>query len=164
MRPYETVYAGNKYRLMDIQAALGIHQLARVEANLKTRERYWQLYDQPFADLPEVLTPSTEVSPGSRHARHVSAILLGLDRMTISRDQFIQGVRAQNIRTGIHFTALHLHKCYLKSFGYQVGDRPNAEWIGSRTVSLPLSPRLTEEDVADVIQAVRQVVARYRHT
>jgi len=71
-------------------------------------------------------------------------------------------LKSENIGTGIHFTALHLHKYYQERFGFKQGDFPNAEWIGMRTVSLPLSPRLSEQDVADVIRAVRRVIARNR--
>ncbi len=161
---YETLYPGYKYNMTDIQAALGIHQLARVEKNLETRECYWQMYDQAFADLPEVVLPSGELPHGSRHARHLYTILLDLDRLRISRNQFIEMLKSENIGTGIHFTALHLHKYYREGFKYKQGDFPNAEWIGMRTVSLPLSPRLSEQDVADVIGAVRRVIAQNRRS
>lgn len=162
-QPYTTIYPGYKYNMMDIQAAMGIHQLARVEENLRTRERYWQMYDKTFADIPELITPSPNSPPGSRHARHLYTVLLDLDRLRISRNQFIQAMKAENIGTGIHFTALHLHRYYREAFGYRPGDLPNAEWIGERTVSLPLSPKLTEDDVTDVIKAVRRLIDRYRH-
>ncbi|MEM3434417.1 MAG: DegT/DnrJ/EryC1/StrS aminotransferase family protein [Candidatus Methanomethyliaceae archaeon] len=157
-QPYETLYPGYKYNMMDIQAALGIHQLARVEENLKIRERYWQMYDEVFADIPEIFTPSKELPPNSRHARHLYTILLDIDRLRISRNQFIEALKAENIGTGIHFTALHLHKYYRETFGYKPGDFPNAEWIGERTVSLPLSPKLIPEDVVDVIMAVTKII------
>lgn len=161
-QPYETIYPGYKHNMMDIQAAMGIHQLARVEENLRTRERFWQMYDEGFADLPEVTTPSTKLPPESRHARHLYTILLDLDRLRISRNEFIEAMKAENIGTGIHFTALHLHKYYRETFGYGVGSFPNAEWIGERTVSLPLSPKLTEQDVLDVVRAVNHLITRYR--
>ncbi len=161
-QPYETIYPGYKHNMMDIQAAMGIHQLARVEENLQTRERYWQMYDEAFADLPEVITPSEELPPESRHARHLYTILLDLDRLRISRNEFIEAMKAENIGTGIHFTALHLHKYYREMFGYGVGSFPNAEWIGERTVSLPLSPKLTEQDVLDVVRAVNRLITRHR--
>ena len=157
-QPYETLYPGYKYNMMDIQAALGIHQLARVEENVKIRERYWQMYDEAFADIPEIITPSKELPPNSRHARHLYTILLDVDRLRITRNQFIEALKAENIGTGIHFTALHLHKYYQETFGYRPGDFPNAEWIGERTVSLPLSPKLTPNDVIDVIMAVTKII------
>jgi dTDP-4-amino-4,6-dideoxygalactose transaminase len=161
-QPYETVCPGYKYNMMDMQAALGIHQLARVDENLKTRERYSRVYDSAFAELPEVRVPSKELPPGSRHAHHLYTILLDLDRLHIGRDKFIEAMKAENIGTGIHFTALHLHKYYRERFGYRPGDYPQAEWVGERTVSLPLSPKLTRDDVADVIEAVKRTIARHR--
>jgi len=159
-QPYETLYPGYKYNMMDIQAALGIHQLARVEENLKVREWYWQMYNEAFADLPEIIAPVEK--EGIRHARHLYTILLNLDRLSVGRNHFIEALRAENIGTGIHFTALHLHKYYRETFGYQRGGFPNAEWVSDRTISLPLSPKLTEEDIRDVIRAVRKVVAGCR--
>ena len=161
-QPYETLYPGYKYNMMDIQAALGIHQLARVEQNLKIREQYWQKYDEAFAEIPEIITPSKELPPNSRHARHLYNILLDIDRLRITRNQFIEAMKAENIGTGIHFTALHLHKYYRDTFGYKPGDFPNAEWIGERTVSLPLSPKLTETDVDDVIVGLTRIASYYR--
>lgn len=157
-QPYETLYPGYKHNMMDIQAALGIHQLARVEENLRIRERYWQMYDETFADIPEIITPSKHLPSESRHARHLYTILLNIDRLRITRNEFIDALKAENIGTGIHFTALHLHKYYRETFGYKPGDFPNAEWIGERTVSLPLSPKLTDGDVGDVIEAVCKVL------
>jgi dTDP-4-amino-4,6-dideoxygalactose transaminase len=138
---------------------MGIHQLARVEENLTIRERHWNTYDRAFRDVPEVGTPSPDLPAESRHARHLYTILLDLDQLSISRSQFIQRMKEQNIGTGIHFTALHLHKYYRQAFGYEQGDFPNAEWIGERTVSLPLSPKLSDADVKDVIRAVKRAVA-----
>lgn len=159
-QPYETLYPGYKYNMMDLQAALGIHQLARVEENLKIRERYWQHYNKAFADIPELIL-SIELD-SIRHARHLYTILLDLDRLRCDRNEFIAALKAENIGTGIHFTALHLHRYYRQTFGYQPGDFPNAEWVGERTVSLPLSAKLTDQDVEDVIVAVRKVVEAYR--
>jgi dTDP-4-amino-4,6-dideoxygalactose transaminase len=155
-QPYETVYPGYKYNMADLQAALGIHQLARVEENLAVRQRHWRRYDEAFADLPEVTTPLEQ--DGVRHARHLYTILLDLDRLRLGRDAFISALKAEGIGSGVHFTALHLHRFYRETFGHRPGEFPNAEWIGERTVSLPLSAKLTDAEVADVIAAVRKVI------
>ncbi len=161
-QPYETLFPGYKYNMTDMQAALGIHQLARVEENLKIREKYWQMYDDGFKSIPQVITPSKNLPPNSRHARHLYTILLQSDQLIIPRNQFIEALKAENIGTGIHFTALHLHKYYRDKFGYRPGDLPNAEWIGERTISLPLSPRLDGSDVDAVITAVRRLIEYFR--
>jgi dTDP-4-amino-4,6-dideoxygalactose transaminase len=161
-RTYETVYPGYKYNMMDIQASLGLHQLERIEKNLTLRERYWAMYDEAFANMPELITPSSALPPDSRHARHLYSLLLDLDRLKIDRNQFIHALQKENIGVGVHFTALHLHKYYRETYGYSPGDFPTTEWVGERTISLPLSARLADEDVASVIHAVRRIARYYR--
>ncbi|HDN01441.1 MAG TPA: DegT/DnrJ/EryC1/StrS family aminotransferase, partial [Candidatus Bathyarchaeota archaeon] len=159
-QPYEVIYPGYKFNMMDIQAALGIHQLARVERNLKIRERYWRRYNEAFADMPEIITPIEE--EGIKHARHLYTILLRTEMLRIDRNQFIEALKAENIGTGIHFIALHLHKYYRETFGYKRGDFPNAEFISDRTVSLPLSAKLKREDIESVIEGVKKLFRYYR--
>jgi len=162
-QPYDVVAAGYKYNMMDIQAALGIHQLARIEDNLKIRERYWQAYDEAFAGMEGITTPPRVFTRSqfgkTRHARHLYTILLDYDRLNISRRAFMNSLKTENIGTGIHFTALHLFSFYQREFGYKRGDFPNAEFISDRTVSLPLSSALDQKDIDDVINAVRKAVA-----
>jgi UDP-4-amino-4-deoxy-L-arabinose-oxoglutarate aminotransferase len=89
-------------------------------------------------------------------------VLLDLDHLTLDRNGFIDALQARNIGTGIHYTALHLQRYYRERFGTQRGDYPEAEWVSDRTVSLPLSPAMTEDDVEDVIAAVSDVLAEHR--
>jgi dTDP-4-amino-4,6-dideoxygalactose transaminase len=156
-QPYETLYPGYKYNLTDLQASLGLHQLARIEDNLRIRERHWRAYRSAFQGLPGIILPAEDPDPTNRHARHLFIILLNLEELAIERDQFIAALRAENIGAGVHYSALHLHKYYRDTFGFRRGDYPNAEWVGERTVSLPLTPKLTDEDVCDVIEAVRKI-------
>jgi len=153
---YEVVEPGFKYNMMDLQAALGLHQLARAEANLRRRQEIWRRYDDAFADLP-LRTPAAE-EPETRHARHLYTILLDLERLSCTRDEVLLDLHRQRIGTGVHYRALHLHPYYRDTGGHARGDFPNAEWISDRTVSLPLSPKLTDEDVEDVIDAVGQTL------
>ena len=142
--------------MTDLQAALGLHQLARVEANLLRRQEIWQRYDQAFAE-PAGL-PARARATGTRHARHLYTLLLDLDRLACTRDEVLVALHEQNIGTGVHYRALHLHPYYRDTFGYSQGDFPNAEWISDRTISLPLSPKLTDDDVDDVIVAVTRTL------
>ncbi|MCZ7568481.1 MAG: DegT/DnrJ/EryC1/StrS family aminotransferase [Ardenticatenaceae bacterium] len=160
--PYETVYPGYKYNMMDIQASLGLHQLAAVEANLLIRERHWRAYDEGLGELDSCFIPAADVLPGNRHARHLYTLLLNLEALRIDRNSFINALKAENIGAGVHFTALHLHRFYRERFGYAPGRLPVSEWIGERTVSLPLSAKLIDQDVRDVIVAVRRLLAWYR--
>lgn len=158
--PYDILYPGYKYNMMDVQAALGIHQLKRVEKNLKIREKYFRMYNQSFSNIPEIETPIEEKN--IRHARHLYTILLKLETLKCDRNQFAAALQAENIGIGIHFLALHLSSYYKKRFGYKRGDLPHVEYISDRTISLPLSTKLTEEDINNIIKAVKKVVEFYR--
>jgi dTDP-4-amino-4,6-dideoxygalactose transaminase len=131
--------------------------LKRIEEYLKIRENIWQTYDEAFADLPVIVPAQPE--DGTRHARHLYSLLLDIDSVEFDRDTFQQALHFENIGTGIHFVSLHLHPYYREYYGYKNGDFPNAEFISKRTISLPLSAKLTDEDVADVIEAVKRVIA-----
>jgi dTDP-4-amino-4,6-dideoxygalactose transaminase len=159
-RPYDTIYPGYKYNMTDIQASLGLHQLKRLEDSLRIREKHWKRYSEAFSQIGQITIPLEEEN--IKHARHLYTILLDLDRLKITRNEFIAALKAENIGTGVHFTALHLHSYYRKTFGWKRGDCPNAEYISDRTVSLPLSAKLTEEDVDDVIKAVQKVIEHFR--
>ena len=159
-QPYETLVPGYKYNMTDLQASLGLHQLARLERNLEIRDQYWKMYNEVFSGIEELIVPIDE--PHGRHARHLYTILLRIDLLDIDRNQFISQLLERNIGTGVHFTALHLHQYFRETFGLKRGDFPIAEWISDRTVSLPLSARLKEEDVLDVIKAVCEVIQRNR--
>lgn len=156
LKPYEVTYPGFKYNMMDIQAALGIHQLANLEDRLRRREEIWRTYDEAFGSLP--LTLPAPMAAGSKHARHLYTILVDIEKTGLSRDGFRQALLDQNIGTSVHFTALHLHDYYVRTFGWRRGDFPNAELISDQTVSLPLSANLSQQDVEDVINAVVKVL------
>ncbi|MDQ6735249.1 MAG: DegT/DnrJ/EryC1/StrS family aminotransferase, partial [Nitrospirota bacterium] len=138
-----------------------LHQLARVEASLAVRERHWQAYDAAFADLQELVETPCRAGANERHARHLYTVLLRTDRLTIDREQFMKALRAENIGTGVHFVPVHLHSYYRDRYGFGAGTFPIAEDIGARTISLPLSARVSDTDVEDVIAAVRKVVTHY---
>jgi dTDP-4-amino-4,6-dideoxygalactose transaminase len=158
---YEVVAPGYKYNMTDIQAALGLHQMERLEANLEVRERHWNAYREGLADLDGLTIPEEDPEPLNRHARHLFIVLLDIENLSLSRDDFVVAMQAENIGTGIHFTALHLHHYYREAFGFKKGDYPGAEWVGERTLSLPMSPKLTDDDVQDTIRAVRKVATAF---
>lgn len=157
---YEVLMAGYKYNMTDIQAALGIHQLRKLDDFIAARQRIAYLYNQAFADVPEIEIPITH--PDRSHAYHLYVICLNLERLTIDRAQFIEELKAMNIGTSVHFIPVHRHPFYRETFGYQPGDFPVADWLYERIVSLPLFPKMTNEDAEDVIQSVKAVVCRYR--
>lgn len=153
---YQVVYAGYKYNMMDIQAAIGIHQLPRVETYWKRRQEIWDLYNKEFKDLP--VTLPAPIEKNTKHSYHLYTLLLNLEKLSITRDQFLDKMAKENIGIGVHYIALHLHPYYKEKYGYKKGDFPNAEWISERTVSIPLSAKLSDEDVKDVINAVKGII------
>ncbi len=155
---WDLVYPGFKYNMTDIEASLGIHQLRKIEEITRLRGKWAARYDELLAGLPEIALPFR--APGRRHANHLYIITLDLDRLKITRDQFMAMLKAENIGSGIHFVSVHMQPYYQKRFGYKTQDYPNAAWLSSRILSLPLFPQMTEGDVEDVARAVRKVIAR----
>jgi dTDP-4-amino-4,6-dideoxygalactose transaminase len=156
---YEVEEPGFKYNMTDLQAALGLRQLARVERNLERRNAIWDRYDRAFAELPASIPPPTE--PGTRHARHLYTLLLDLDRLDISRDQVQRELHDLKIGTGIHYRAVHLHPYYNASLSDGGASLDNASWVSERTISLPLGPAMIDQDVDDVIEAVNWVLSTH---
>lgn len=154
---YSVEEPGFKYNLTDLAAALGIVQLGHLEAWWQRRRELWERYLRELADLPLVLPAPFPC--GVRHALHLFTCMVDDARTRISRDDVLRGLHALRIGAGVHYTALHLHPYYQKRFGYRRGDFPNAEWIGDRTFSIPLSPAVSDEDAADVVRALRTILS-----
>ncbi len=151
-RHYEIVVPGFKYNMTDMQAAIGIHQLARVKDNLVRREEIWRRYDDAFGSLP--LATPLPPEPDTVHARHLYTVFLDIDALGVSRDEFQEALHRENIGSGVHYRSVHLQDHYRRTCGYVVEDYPNAAWVSERTLSLPLGTRLSDDDVNDVITAV----------
>lgn len=156
---YQVVAPGFKYNMMDIQASLGIHQLERVQRNAQRREDIWVRYDEAFADLPAFLPLRPE--PETVHARHLYTLLLDLNHLTASRDHVLNSLQAENIGGGVHYIGLHLHEYYRIAYELKPTDFPSATFISERTVSIPFSAKLSDQDVEDVISGVRKVLQAY---
>ena len=154
---YQVVEAGFKYNMMDLQAAIGIHQLARVERNWQRRERVWNRYMEAFADLPIGLPAPPE--PDTRHAYHLFTIMVDEARCGISRDAFLNAMNACRIGTGVHYLSVPEHPYYQQRYGWNPEQWPNAMRLGRRTVSLPLSPKLTETQIERIVASVRECLA-----
>jgi dTDP-4-amino-4,6-dideoxygalactose transaminase len=158
-RHYQAETLGYKYNMTDVQAAVGIHQLHRVARNLELRERIWRRYDEAFRPLPAALPAPP--GDGVRHARHLYTLLLDLDRLRVSRDTVLEAIQKEGIGVGVHYIAVPLHPYYRDRFGFREGMFPNAEYVSARTLSVPLTPYLDDQDVEDVITAVTKVLLYY---
>lgn len=156
---YEAVLPGYKYNLTDIASSLGLHQLRRVEKNLKIRQKIWEKYNNGFKN-EKLLTLPALIEKNTRHARHLYAILLNLEMLKIKRNEFVDMLIKENIGSGVHFAPIHTQPLYKKQFGYKKGDYPNAEYIGERILSLPMGANLTNKDVDDVIRAVKHCLSK----
>jgi len=153
---YAVVECGFKYNMMDLQAGIGLHQLSRVEANWKRRAQIWQSYQEAFAEL-SIGLPSAP-APDTRHAYHLYTILVDEKRCGIGRDEFLDAMTAHGIGIGVHYLSLAEHPYYRERLGWRPEAWPAAHAIGRQTVSLPLSAKLTDADVSDVVEAVRRVL------
>jgi UDP-4-amino-4-deoxy-L-arabinose-oxoglutarate aminotransferase len=154
----EVLEPGYKYNMTDMAAALGISQLARVDALNERRRTLAQLYRQRLATVEEVRPLHNPQIPMD-HAWHLFIIRLDTDRARLSRDTFMQELKLRNIGTGLHFRAVHLQKYYVECMGTRRGMLPNTEWNSDRLCSLPLFPDMTDDDVDDVVEAIKDVLA-----
>ena len=157
---YEVVAAGFKYNMTDVAAALALPQLETLEEHWQAREKLWHTYNQRLAGLPLILPPPA-VS-GSRHAFHLYTPLLASEDIAASREQIVAALDAENIGVGIHYVPVHRQPYYRQRFGYADTDFPNATFVGERTISLPLSSAMSEQDVDDVARALSRIFRYYK--
>jgi dTDP-4-amino-4,6-dideoxygalactose transaminase len=154
---YQVIECGFKYNMMDIQAAMGIHQLRRVEANWAKRTTVWHRYIHELSALPIGLPAPLDTY--TRHAHHLFTILVDEEVTGVSRDAFLDRMTAQGIGVGVHYLSLPEHPFYQRTFGWHPEDYPNAMRIGHQTVSIPISPKLTENDTIDVINSIKASIS-----
>lgn len=156
---YEIVDAGFKYNLTDIQSALGIHQLRKLDSFIETRTRYAQIYNQAFGGLEEIELPPDD--PRFRHSWHLYVIRLNLERLEIDRQAFIAKLRRRGIGASVHFIPIPLHPFFSRM---PLAPRPcnQALRLYPRIVSLPLYPAMTEEQVHYVASCVQEILAAHK--
>jgi dTDP-4-amino-4,6-dideoxygalactose transaminase len=153
---YDVQEVGYKYNMMDLQAAIGMHQITRVDRYWERRRDVWNRYNEAFADLPAG-TPAP-IDPSSRHAFHLYTLLIDEKNSPVSRDEFIFALHKRGIGTGVHYRSIPEYSVYQQRFGWSPEYYPTSAEIGRRTVSLPLSARLSDADVDNVIRTVRGVL------
>ena len=157
---YEMVLLGFNYRLPDFACALGLQQLARLDANLTRRREIAGRYAAAFREIAGIIPPA--VKPGANPAWHLYPIRLDLEQLTADRGQIFRALRGENIGVNVHYIPVHLHPYYREQFGYKGREYPVAEHAYERLISLPMFHGMSDEDVADVIHAIAKVVEHYR--
>jgi dTDP-4-amino-4,6-dideoxygalactose transaminase len=153
---YQVTECGFKYNMMDIQAAMGIHQLKRIEQNWQKRKKIWMQYNEEFSSLP--VTLPAPVEHNTRHSYHLYTILIDEKIAGINRDEFLNSMNDNNIGVGVHYLSIPEHPFYNREFGWDPNHYPNAMRIGRQTVSLPLSAALSEKEVRKVIPTVKKIL------
>lgn len=157
MPVYDVVEPGFKYNMMDLQAALGVEQMAKLERfnarRTELAERYGRLLQQVPAIRPLGMVPYDAL-----HAWHLYVVRLDTAAVSLDRNEFMLALQEENIGTGLHFPALHLASHYRNRYGYTEGSLPRAEAAGSTIFSLPLYPLMSEQDLDDVVAALARVV------
>ena len=155
-RHYEVVRPGYKYNMTDVQAALGLHQLPQLDRWIERRAALWDRYDRLLAGLP-LQTPAAP-EPGTVHARHLYQVLLAPEA-PLTRDELLDGLASMNIGTGVHYRGVHTHPYYRDKYGLTEDQFPVATAISDRTLSLPLSPKVTDADQDDVVEALQELLS-----
>ncbi len=157
---YDVLLPGFKYNMPDIQAAIGLWQLRKLDRFEARRRTVVAAYTEAFQDEPALEPPTAR--PDVEHAWHLYVLRLRPELLQIGRDQFIEELTRRNIGTSVHFIPIHLHPYYRDKYGYRPDTFPVAYSNYLRMVSLPLNLRLSDADVGDVIDAVLDVVRRHR--
>jgi dTDP-4-amino-4,6-dideoxygalactose transaminase len=155
-RHYDAGEPGYKYNLTDVQASLGIHQLPKLDGWIQEREELWRRYDTLLEGLP-LHRPSVP-DPRSRHARHLYQVAVA-DSSPVSRDEVLDGLLHRRIGSGVHYRAVHLQPFYRDRYRLEADQFPSATWMSERTLSLPLSPKVSTDDQDDVASALGEILA-----
>lgn len=156
---YEVLAAGYKYNMTDMEAALGLPQLPLLEERWAHRQKLWSTYDARLVGLP--LEPPSAGGLENRHAYHLYAPLLRLEKLTVNRQRVVAAMEAENIGVGIHYEPVHTQPFFTERFGNKACECPNATYIGERTISLPLSAGMSESDVGDICAALAKILRYY---
>jgi len=154
---YQVVECGFKYNMMDIQASIGIHQLKKVDEYWKRREEIWFRYMDELQNLPIILPLNS--ADNTKHGYHLFTIMIEKEKCGYSRDEFIEKLKEYNIGIGVHYMSIPEHPYYQKTFGWQPETTPHAMQAGRATISIPLSAKLTDTDVSDVIAYIQDIFA-----
>jgi dTDP-4-amino-4,6-dideoxygalactose transaminase len=157
---YDILLPGFKYNMMDIQAAIGIHQLPKLDGFIDHRKEIAEFYNREFIDVPELALPAYAPYK-QRHAWHLYTPLVRIEQLTIDRDRFMEELKKLNIGSGLHYKAIHHHAWYRENMYIADSELPNASYASERILSLPLFPKMSMDDARDVVTAVKEVISQH---
>lgn len=157
---YDMQYLGFRYNLSELHSALGIQQINKLESFQKRRREIVEIYNRELQHIEEITIPY--VGNHVKHSWHLYVIQLKLERLKVDRDYIFKALREENIGVNVHYIPIHYHSYYAKNFGLKKGILPNVEWLFPRIISIPIFPKMSDDDVYDVINALKKVIYYYR--
>jgi len=157
---YDVVEPGFKYNMSDVQAAIGIHQLKKLEKFLEVREKYATMYNDAFAPIPEITTPYVE--PYVRHARNIYTLRFDFRKLKISRDQLVEELKKRQIGVSVYYIPPYMFPYYKKVLKVKASDVPVTHRVFESMLSLPLSPKMTKADTQYIIDTVTYLIEENR--
>jgi len=157
---YEIYDPGHNFRITDLQCALGISQLKKLDRFVNRRRNIAARYNEAFDEVEEIITPTE--SADFKAAYHIYVIKIRFELLKAGRKEVFEALRAENIGVNVHYMPLHLHPYYQREFGYRKGDYPRAESYYERAITVPIFPKMNDEDIAGVVRAVQKVIRYYR--
>lgn len=157
---YDIQMPGYKYNMTDISAALGIQQLKKLDRFIKIRQDYAKIYDEAFADMPEITIP---VKAKNRvHIYSLYTILVDTSNLTMTRDQIVEELKKAQIGTSVYFIPIHFFTYYKNTYNYKKGDFPHAEAVFEKIISLPLYPKMKPSDINYVVKTLKKIISQHR--
>ena len=159
-KTYEVLYPGYKYNLPDVNASIGIVQLSKIEEIIKIRTEFAKLYLEAFEDCEYIEIPP--MKKGRIHVWHLFSMLLVLEKLKISRNKFLEALHKENIGCGIHYKAIHTQPYYKNKYNIKKNIFKRSEYVSERTISIPIQVSMSEEDLFDVVKAIKRIINFYK--